>query len=110
MIYTSAYTSKQVAEHNKKYDNWIIINDKVYDITDFIEKHPGGVDKLLNVAGQEVTEKFNNVSSHIKNMDNIKKYLEDMEVGSLVIPSNDPSEDSYTIDTPSDTSNNNDSY
>jgi cytochrome b involved in lipid metabolism len=100
MIYTSAYTLEQVTEHNKQDDTWVIINNKVYDVSSFVEKHPGGPDKILNVAGQEVTEKFNNVSAHIKNMDNIEKYLEGMEIGSLVIPStsNDPSEDQYTGD------------
>lgn len=31
-----------LAQHNKETDAWISINRKVYDITTYIPKHPGG--------------------------------------------------------------------
>ena len=53
------YTIKEVSLHNTEDDIWIIINENVYDITDFIHEHPGGGDILLSFAGEDVSEFFN---------------------------------------------------
>lgn len=39
------FTIDEVKKHNKKGDAWTIIENKVYNITSWIPKHPGG--KLL---------------------------------------------------------------
>jgi cytochrome b involved in lipid metabolism len=36
-------TAAQVAEHNKPDDLWIIIDNEVYDVSNFKDEHPGGV-------------------------------------------------------------------
>ena len=36
------YTRDQIAKHNTKSDCWVSIDDKVYDLTEFISLHPGG--------------------------------------------------------------------
>jgi cytochrome b involved in lipid metabolism len=36
------YTVAEVAQHNKEDDFWLIINDEVWDMTEFQEDHPGG--------------------------------------------------------------------
>jgi len=35
-------TMAEVSTHNNEKDCYLAINDKVYDVTNFIEKHPGG--------------------------------------------------------------------
>ncbi|KAG2634557.1 cytochrome B5-like protein isoform X1 [Panicum virgatum] len=52
-----SYTKKEVSTHNTRKDCWIIIKDKVYDVTAYVEEHPGG-DDILNNAGCDSTEGF----------------------------------------------------
>ncbi|KAF8093317.1 hypothetical protein N665_0384s0004 [Sinapis alba] len=52
-----SYSKSEVAEHNKRDDCWIIIKDKVYDVTSYVEEHPGG-DAILDHAGDDSTSGF----------------------------------------------------
>ncbi|VFQ63043.1 unnamed protein product [Cuscuta campestris] len=52
-----AYSKSEVALHNKRSDCWIIIKDKVFDVTSYVEEHPGG-DAILAHAGDDSTEGF----------------------------------------------------
>ena len=36
------YTYQDVAEHNTKKDLFIVVHDKVYDATKFVDEHPYG--------------------------------------------------------------------
>ena len=49
------YTHKSVSFHDKRDDCWIIIHSKVYEVTDWLKKHPGGQDIIFNYAGQDTT-------------------------------------------------------
>ncbi|KAG2583622.1 cytochrome B5-like protein [Panicum virgatum] len=51
------YTKEEISEHNTRKDCWIIIKDKVYDVTPYVEEHPGG-DAILTNAGGDSTEGF----------------------------------------------------
>lgn len=65
----------ELKKHNKRDDAWILINNKVYDITKFIDNHPGG-DVILKGVGKNSTELFNNVGhpEYVKNTI-LPKYL-----------------------------------
>ncbi|KAJ3698500.1 hypothetical protein LUZ61_002205 [Rhynchospora tenuis] len=54
---TTYYTKEQVSKHNTRTDCWIIVKDKVYDVTSYVEEHPGA-DAILNNAGRDSTEGF----------------------------------------------------
>lgn len=55
------FTTKQVAKHNKETDAWVIYNDKVYDITHWLKKHPGG--SVINIGlGKDITKIFRGVN------------------------------------------------
>ena len=45
------YDASEVAKHNNVNDCWIIVDGKVYDITDYIFDHPGGESILANAGG-----------------------------------------------------------
>ena len=38
-------------------DLWVIIKGKVYDVTSYVEEHPGGL-AIMNNAGRDSTEGF----------------------------------------------------
>ncbi|KAI6191782.1 Cytochrome b5 heme-binding domain-containing protein [Aphelenchoides bicaudatus] len=61
MTGTKTYTRAEVAEHNSNKSNWIIIGNKIYDVTKFMDEHPGGCEVLLEKAGEDRTEAFEDV-------------------------------------------------
>ncbi|ODV79057.1 cytochrome b5 [Suhomyces tanzawaensis NRRL Y-17324] len=55
------FTSDEVAKHNTVDDLWIVYNGKVYDITKYIDEHPGGEEVVVDVAGTDATEAFDDI-------------------------------------------------
>jgi len=52
------FTKEEISNHCSTYSCWVIIRDKVYDVTPFIREHPGGMDVLLENAGIDATASF----------------------------------------------------
>lgn len=51
------YSASQVQEHNSADDCWVTLqNRKIYDVTKFLEDHPGGGDLIVEYAGKDITE------------------------------------------------------
>ncbi|XP_061197135.1 uncharacterized protein LOC133205352 [Saccostrea echinata] len=48
----------EVAEHCEIHSCWIIVSDKVYDVTNFTHEHPGGLDVIMEYAGSDATVPF----------------------------------------------------
>ncbi|KAK4128467.1 cytochrome b5, partial [Parathielavia appendiculata] len=79
-------TYQDVAEHNTKKDLYVVIHDQVYDCTKFVDEHPGGEEVLLDVAGQDATEAFEDVG----HSDEARETLEQLKVGTLKRNPGDP--------------------
>jgi L-lactate dehydrogenase (cytochrome) len=45
----------EVATHASKDSCWVIVSGKVYDVTQYLEKHPGGSQILLQYGGKDAT-------------------------------------------------------
>uniref|UniRef100_A0A8C4T0U8 Cytochrome b5 n=1 Tax=Erpetoichthys calabaricus TaxID=27687 RepID=A0A8C4T0U8_ERPCA len=54
----AVFTLEEVKKHNVSKNTWVIIHDKVYDVTHFLDEHPGGEEVLLEQAGGDATEKM----------------------------------------------------
>lgn len=76
----SVYTLEQVKEHGKDSKNgyWTIYKNKVYDITEFVEMHPGGKVIMLAV-GAHLDPYFDIYKFH--NQSQILEYLDSMFLG-----------------------------
>ncbi|OIW22570.1 mitochondrial cytochrome-like protein b2 [Coniochaeta ligniaria NRRL 30616] len=48
----------EVAKHATRESCWIVIDSKVYDVTSFLFRHPGGAAILLRQAGSDATAEF----------------------------------------------------
>jgi len=70
---TSKYNKEEISLHNSEDDCWIIYNRKVYNVTEFLNKHPAGKETILRKAGTDVTEDINFHSSYVKKI--LKKYF-----------------------------------
>ncbi|CCE61855.1 hypothetical protein TPHA_0B01820 [Tetrapisispora phaffii CBS 4417] len=76
-------TPEEVARHNKRDDCWVVINDSVYNLTDFIDSHPGGKNVIVANSGKDVTKLFEPI--HAPNV--LEKYLQPkMRLGTLSKP------------------------
>jgi cytochrome b involved in lipid metabolism len=53
----TTYTAAQIAEHDAAGDCWMAIDGKVYDVTEFIGRHPGG-NEILQGCGTDATAIF----------------------------------------------------
>lgn len=51
------FSAKEVAKHRSKDDAWLVIDGKVYDITEFAKNHPGG-EVIVDGLGRDSTECF----------------------------------------------------
>ncbi|CAH2989713.1 unnamed protein product [Chilo suppressalis] len=74
------FTREELKSRNKRNDAVLIIHNAVYDVTKFLEEHPGGEEVLLEKAGQDATEPFEDVSHSSDARSLMKKY----KIGELV--------------------------
>ena len=57
-IEPNIYTLEEVSKHSTKEDCWTVIEGRVYDITSYIPRHPGG-GNILSACGTDGTAFFN---------------------------------------------------
>ncbi len=52
------YTAEQVAQHNTAADCWTIVGKRVYDVTDYVTRHPGGSSAIAALCGKDGSRMF----------------------------------------------------
>lgn len=48
-------TADEIAKHNSEKDCWLIIDNNVYDVTNYLFLHPGGVSNITQYCGTNGT-------------------------------------------------------
>jgi len=86
MASTKELTYADVSAHSGKKDLYLVIHDKVYDTTSFVDEHPGGEEVLLDVGGQDATEAFEDVG----HSDEAREILDGLLIGTLKRMPGDP--------------------
>ncbi|KAH0643377.1 hypothetical protein KY289_034351 [Solanum tuberosum] len=84
---TKLFTMEEAAEHNTKDDCWVVIDGKVYDVSSYLDEHPGGDDVLLGVTGQDATDEFED-AGHSKSARELmeKFFIGELDTTSSSIP------------------------
>ncbi|KAF9160883.1 hypothetical protein BGX21_001253 [Mortierella sp. AD011] len=57
------FTRATVAKHTGHGDAWVIVHNKVYDCSAFLDEHPGGPASILSAAGTDATKVFKQIHS-----------------------------------------------
>ncbi|KAI5863618.1 FMN-dependent dehydrogenase-domain-containing protein [Durotheca rogersii] len=58
-----ALSAAEVSKHKSISSCWIVIDNKVYDVTPYLEEHPGGTAILVKQGGRDATAEFRTVHS-----------------------------------------------
>lgn len=74
------FTKAEVESHNSADSCYVTLGSKVYDITSFVEDHPGGGELVLEYAGKDVTEILRDPVSH-EHSESAYEILDDSLVG-----------------------------
>ena len=77
------YTYQEISKHNKDDDCWIIINNEVYNVTKFLDEHPGGKKAIMLYGGKDATEEY----EMIHRPDILKKYGKEYHIGKIILKS-----------------------
>jgi cytochrome b involved in lipid metabolism len=48
----------EIAKHSSVRNCWLLINNKVYNVTSFLSSHPGGIGTILPYCGKEASRVF----------------------------------------------------
>lgn len=74
------FTRQEIAERKTKKDAVFIIDNIVYNVTQFLDEHPGGHEVLVNVAGKDASEDFDDIGHSLDAKELMKKF----QIGELV--------------------------
>lgn len=72
-------TKEELQKHNKKESCWCVFDGYVYDLTSYINSHPGGSSTILACAGGDMTEPFKRAHRYLP-----ITIIEKLKIGKLV--------------------------
>ncbi len=81
---TESFPIEEITLHNSQEDCWLLIDDKVYDVTKMIDGHAGG-EAILQGCGIDATELYNTrpMGSGTSHSDKARSYLPNFYIGDL---------------------------
>mmetsp|Transcript_11226 Transcript_11226/g.33699 ORF Transcript_11226/g.33699 Transcript_11226/m.33699 type:complete len:142 (-) Transcript_11226:539-964(-) len=69
------YKLSDLKAHTTEKSCFLLVHGKVYDVTDFLDEHPGGYDIILNTTGRDATEDFEEIGHSNAAREMLDKYL-----------------------------------
>lgn len=57
------FTMAEVEANDSTDSCWTVIDDGVYDVTEWVDQHPGGPDRIEQLCGSDGTQMFTNQHS-----------------------------------------------
>ncbi len=75
--------TKEISQHNLRTDCWLIINNKVYNVTGYLSIHPGGTGTITPYCGKEATQAFNTKDIGKPHSTSANNLLTDYYIGNL---------------------------
>uniref|UniRef100_A0A8C2GQM4 Fatty acid desaturase 2 n=1 Tax=Cyprinus carpio TaxID=7962 RepID=A0A8C2GQM4_CYPCA len=82
------YTWEEVQKHTKSGDQWIVVERKVYNVSQWVKRHPGGLRIIGHYAGEDATDAFH---AFHPNLQLVRKYMKPLLIGEL--EASEPSQD-----------------
>jgi len=78
-------SAQEVAKHSSSGDCWIIISNKVYDVSSYLRSHPGGAGAITPYCGKEATQAFQtkDLSRGLDHSSRAYSHLDSIYVGDL---------------------------
>ncbi|KAK8888585.1 hypothetical protein M9Y10_033316 [Tritrichomonas musculus] len=73
-------TKEELSKHNKKEDCWCAFQGYVYDLTGYLDYHPGGVFSIMEYAGDDMTKGYMQWHRYIP-----PDIFEKLKIGKLII-------------------------
>jgi cytochrome b involved in lipid metabolism len=70
-----AMTAAELARHDTEGDAWVAIGGFVFDVTAYLEYHPGGKEQLMRAAGRDGTRLFSEVHPWVNVMVILKNFV-----------------------------------
>lgn len=73
-------TLTEVEDNDSTDSCWTVIEDRVYDLTEWVDQHPGGEDRIEQLCGTDGTEMF---SGQHSGESQPEEQLSEFEIGEL---------------------------
>jgi len=92
----------ELSKHNTRRDCWVAIHGKVFNLTSFLEDHPGGERVLLDVAGQDATSAFDEIHPNDPSFFSIlptNAYMGNLDPSAIKIQKKQPEDEATTTTT-----------
>ncbi|XP_076863129.1 acyl-CoA 6-desaturase [Brachyhypopomus gauderio] len=76
----AVYTWEEVQKHSRRGDQWVVVERNVYNVSEWVKRHPGGRRLIGHFAGEDATEAF---AAFHPDQRFVRKFLKPLLVGEL---------------------------
>ncbi|KAI1890081.1 hypothetical protein AGOR_G00169540 [Albula goreensis] len=80
-VYRRSFSQKEVAQHCTKDSCWVLLGNRVYDVTGFLRKHPGGTALILSRSATDISEEMDGPPH--RHSENARRWMEQYYIGDM---------------------------